>query len=53
MFLSPCIEWLFADQHSDLPGRIRAAKAAGVLRVVQAGAVCFWPMENLGKATKQ
>jgi hydroxypyruvate isomerase len=26
---SPCIEWLFADQHPDFCDRIRAAKAAG------------------------
>ncbi len=29
MFLSPCIEWHFADEHPDMADRIRAAKAAG------------------------
>src|SRR3712207_3854776 len=29
VYLSPCIEWIFADEHPQLPGRIRAAKAAG------------------------
>ena len=29
MKLSPCIEWIFADEHPALPDRIRAAKAAG------------------------
>jgi hydroxypyruvate isomerase len=29
MFLSPCIEWIFAEEHADMPSRIRAAKAAG------------------------
>ncbi|THF50806.1 TIM barrel protein [Allorhizobium terrae] len=29
MKLSPCIEWLFADQHPNMSDRIRAAAAAG------------------------
>jgi hydroxypyruvate isomerase len=29
MYASPCIEWLFADQHPDFCDRIRAAKDAG------------------------
>jgi hydroxypyruvate isomerase len=29
MFLAPCIEWHFAEDHADMAGRIRAAKAAG------------------------
>ena len=29
MFLSPCIEWQFAEEHAEMPDRIRAAKAAG------------------------
>jgi hydroxypyruvate isomerase len=29
MTVSPCIEWIFADQHPDFCDRIRAAKAAG------------------------
>jgi hydroxypyruvate isomerase len=29
MKLSPCIEWMFADQHEDMADRVRAAKAAG------------------------
>lgn len=29
MFLSPCIEWMFADEHPDMADRVRAAKAAG------------------------
>jgi hydroxypyruvate isomerase len=29
MRLSPCIEWHFADEHPQMPDRIRAAKAAG------------------------
>jgi hydroxypyruvate isomerase len=33
---SACIEWLFADTHSAVPDRIRAAKAAGL------DAVEFW-----------
>jgi hydroxypyruvate isomerase len=30
--ISPCIEWLFADEAIDLPGRIRAAASAGYHR---------------------
>ncbi|PKP94817.1 MAG: hydroxypyruvate isomerase [Alphaproteobacteria bacterium HGW-Alphaproteobacteria-16] len=33
MKLSPCIEWMFAAEHSELADRIRAAKAAGFDRV--------------------
>lgn len=33
VFLSPCIEWLFAAEHPLLPDRIRAAKAAGFAAV--------------------
>jgi hydroxypyruvate isomerase len=29
LYLSPCIEWIFAAEHPDMPDRIRAAKAAG------------------------
>ena len=29
MFLSPCIEWQFADEYPEMADRIRAAKAAG------------------------
>lgn len=29
MKLSPCIEWQFAEEHPEMPDRIRAAKAAG------------------------
>lgn len=29
MELSPCIEWIFADEHPDVADRIRAAKKAG------------------------
>jgi hydroxypyruvate isomerase len=30
MQLSPCIEWIFAAEHPDMPDRIRAARAAGL-----------------------
>lgn len=40
MQLSACIEWLFADEADDLPGRIHAAKAAGM------DAVEFWRWTN-------
>ncbi|WP_068079420.1 TIM barrel protein [Novosphingobium rosa] len=33
MQLSPCIEWIFADEHEGLPDRIRAARAAGYRQV--------------------
>lgn len=29
MFLSPCVEWIFAAEHPALPDRIRAAREAG------------------------
>jgi hydroxypyruvate isomerase len=29
MFLSPCVEWQFAEDHPEMADRIRAAKAAG------------------------
>jgi hydroxypyruvate isomerase len=29
MKLSPCIEWIFAAEHKEMPDRIRAARAAG------------------------
>ena len=29
MFLSPCVEWQFAEDHPAMADRIRAAKAAG------------------------
>lgn len=29
MKLSPCIEWIFGEEHSSLPDRVRAAHAAG------------------------
>lgn len=31
--MSPCIEWQFADDHADMPSRIRAAAAAGYRHV--------------------
>ena len=40
MQFSACIEWLFADEAEDLPGRIHAAKAAGM------DAVEFWLWTN-------
>lgn len=30
MNISPCVEWIFADEHPDLSDRIRAVKAAGL-----------------------
>ncbi|MET0179861.1 MAG: TIM barrel protein [Novosphingobium sp.] len=44
MFVSPCVEWLFAAEHPALPDRIRAARAAGH------GAVEFhlWRDKDLG-----
>lgn len=40
MRYSACIEWLFADAAPDFPGRIRAARAAGL------EAVEFWHWRN-------
>jgi hydroxypyruvate isomerase len=38
MYLSPCIEWIFADEHPDMGNRIRAAKTAGL----KAGEFHLW-----------
>ena len=49
MFLSPCIEWMFADDHPDMGDRIRAAKAAGF----DAGEFHLWrdkDLESIAKA---
>jgi hydroxypyruvate isomerase len=29
VYLSPCIEWIFASEHPEMEDRVRAAKAAG------------------------
>ena len=29
-FLSPCIEWIFKEEHADICDRVRAAAAAGL-----------------------
>lgn len=33
MELSPCVEWIYADEYPDMADRIRAAKAAGFSKV--------------------
>ena len=33
MKLSPCIEWIFGEEHAALPDRVRAASAAGYAHV--------------------
>jgi hydroxypyruvate isomerase len=30
MFISPCIEWIFGDEHESMADRVRAVKAAGL-----------------------
>lgn len=44
MFLSPCIEWHFAEEHPLMPDRIRAAKAAGF----EAAEFHLWRDKDIG-----